>query len=98
MIVALITIAVILILYGAVSKPLDARGITSAMIFTAAGLAVGTSALKLVNIHARERSPRSGSASSPSSSCCSATRRVSTSRACADIWAGPAGFCSSACR
>jgi sodium/hydrogen antiporter len=51
MIVALITIAVILILYGAVSKPLDARGITSAMIFTAAGLAVGTSALKLVNIH-----------------------------------------------
>ena len=51
MFVALITIAVILILYGAFSKPLDARGITSAMIFTAAGLIVGTSALKLVNIH-----------------------------------------------
>jgi NhaP-type Na+/H+ or K+/H+ antiporter len=51
MFVALITIAVILILYGAVSKRLDARGITSAMIFTAAGLCVGTSALKLVNIH-----------------------------------------------
>jgi sodium/hydrogen antiporter len=51
MIVALITVAVILILYGAISKPLDARGVTSAMIFTAAGLAVGTSALKLVNIH-----------------------------------------------
>jgi hypothetical protein len=51
MIVALITIAVILILYGVVSRPLDARGITSAMIFTAAGLAVGTSALNLVNIH-----------------------------------------------
>lgn len=51
MYVALITIAVILILYGAVSKPLDARGVTSAMIFTAAGLCVGTSALKLVNIH-----------------------------------------------
>ena len=51
MFVALITIAVILILYGAVSKPLDARGITSAMIFTTAGLCVGTSALKLVNIH-----------------------------------------------
>jgi NhaP-type Na+/H+ or K+/H+ antiporter len=49
--IALITIAVILILYGAVSRPLDARGITSAMIFTAAGLCVGTSALKLVNIH-----------------------------------------------
>jgi len=56
---ALITIAVILILYGAVSKPLDARGITSAMIFTAAGVAVGKSALQFVNInvesHAAER-------------------------------------------
>ncbi len=51
MIGALITIAVILILYGAVSKPLDARGITSAMIFTAAGFLVGTSVLKLVNVH-----------------------------------------------
>jgi NhaP-type Na+/H+ or K+/H+ antiporter len=50
MFVSLITIAVILIVYGAVSKPLDARGVTSAMIFTAAGLCVGTSALKLVNI------------------------------------------------
>ena len=38
MFAALITIAVILIVYGAVSKPLDARGVTSAMIFTAAGL------------------------------------------------------------
>ena len=55
MLVALITIAVILILYGAVSKPLDARGVTSAMIFTAAGLCVGTSALKLVNIHLEPR-------------------------------------------
>jgi len=55
MFVALITIAVILILYGAVSKPLDARGITSAMIFTTAGLCVGTSALKLVNIHLESR-------------------------------------------
>ncbi len=35
MIVALITIAVILIVYGAVARPLDARGVTSAMIFTA---------------------------------------------------------------
>jgi sodium/hydrogen antiporter len=48
---ALITIAVILVVYGAVSKPLDARGVTSAMIFTAAGLCVGTSALRLINIH-----------------------------------------------
>jgi NhaP-type Na+/H+ or K+/H+ antiporter len=38
--VALITIAVILILYGVVSRPLDARGITSAMILTAVGLLV----------------------------------------------------------
>ena len=51
MYIALITIAVILVLYAAVSKPLDARGVTSAMIFTAAGLCVGTSALKLVNVH-----------------------------------------------
>ena len=51
MVIALITIAVILILYGAVSKPLDSRGITSAMVFTAAGLCVGTSALNWVNIH-----------------------------------------------
>ncbi|WP_236795600.1 sodium:proton antiporter [Amycolatopsis sp. GM8] len=51
MIVALITIAVILVLYGVVSKPLGARGITSAMVFTAAGLAAGTAALDLVNIH-----------------------------------------------
>jgi len=51
MIVSVITIVVILILYSAVSKPLDARGVTSAMIFTPVGLAVGTSALDLVNIH-----------------------------------------------
>ncbi len=50
MIVALITIAVILIVYGAFSKPLDRRGITSAMVFTAAGLAVGTAGLGLVNV------------------------------------------------
>ena len=90
MFVALITIAVILILYGAVSKPLDARGITSAMIFTAAGLCVGTSALKLVNIHLE---------SLTAERFCelalvfllSATRRGSTWRACAGIWAGPRG-------
>jgi hypothetical protein len=41
MIVVLITIALILIFQGVVSRPLDAQGITSAMIFTAAGLAVG---------------------------------------------------------
>ena len=50
MILALVTIAVILIVYGAVSKPLDTRGITSAMVFTAAGIAVGTAGLGLVNV------------------------------------------------
>ncbi len=55
MFVALITITVVLILYGVVSRPLDARGVTSAMIFTAAGLIVGTSALNLVNIHVESR-------------------------------------------
>ena len=49
MTVTLITIAVILLAYGAVSGPLDRRGITSAMVFTAAGLVVGTSGLGLVN-------------------------------------------------
>ena len=50
MIVALITTAVILIVYGALSNPLGSRGITSAMLFTAAGLAVGTAGLGLVNV------------------------------------------------
>ena len=50
MTVALLTIAVILVAYGALSKPLDRRGITSAMVFTAAGLAVGTAALGLIDI------------------------------------------------
>ena len=48
--VALITIAAIIVAYGAVSKPLDRRGITSAMVFTAAGLAVGTAGLGLIDI------------------------------------------------
>ena len=48
--IALITIAAILIVYGAVSKPLDARGVTSAMVFTAAGVIVGTSLLDLVSV------------------------------------------------
>jgi Sodium/hydrogen exchanger family len=55
MIVAPITIAVIFILHGAVSKPLGVRGIKSAMISTAVGVAVGTSALKLVNIHVESK-------------------------------------------
>lgn len=50
MTVALITIAVILVAYAAVSRPLDRRGVTSAMVFTAAGLAVGTAGLGLVDV------------------------------------------------
>ena len=51
MTVALITAAAILIVYGAVSKPLDGWGVTSAMVFTAAGLAVGTSGLGLIDLN-----------------------------------------------
>ena len=47
---ALGTIAVILILWSAFSKPLDRRGITSAMLFMLAGLAVGVSVLGLLDI------------------------------------------------
>ena len=48
--IALLTVAVILLLYGAVSRPLDGRGVTSAMVFTLAGVAVGTSGLGLVDV------------------------------------------------
>ena len=92
MTVALITIAVILVAYGAVSKPLDRRGVTSAMVFTAAGLAVGTAGLGLVDVKLETSSPN-GSPSSPSSSCCSATRRGSIWAACAATWAGRAASC-----
>jgi NhaP-type Na+/H+ or K+/H+ antiporter len=47
--VALATIAVIMIVWVAFSQPLDRRGITSAMVFTAAGFVVGASALGLVS-------------------------------------------------
>jgi sodium/hydrogen antiporter len=50
MTVALLTIALILVAYAAVSKPLDQRGVTSAMVFTVAGIAVGTAGLGLVNV------------------------------------------------
>jgi len=49
-VLALIAIALILIGYSAVSAPLDRRGITSAMVFTAAGILVGTSGLRIVEI------------------------------------------------
>jgi len=46
----LLTISAILILYSTLSKPLDRRGVTSAMAFTAVGLAVGGSALGLLDV------------------------------------------------
>jgi NhaP-type Na+/H+ or K+/H+ antiporter len=49
-VIGLLTIAAILVLYGVVSKPLDARGVTSAMVFTAAGFLVGTSLMDLVDV------------------------------------------------
>ena len=50
MIIALITIAVIIIVYGSVSGLLDKRGVTSAMVFTVAGLVVGTAGLDILNV------------------------------------------------
>ena len=48
--IALVTIAAILVFYGAVSKPLDVRGVTAAMFFMLAGLLVGPSILDLVDV------------------------------------------------
>lgn len=48
--IALVTIAAILVVYGAVSKPLDARGVTSALFFMVVGLLVGPSVLNLVDV------------------------------------------------
>jgi sodium/hydrogen antiporter len=47
---ALGTVAVILILWSALSRPLDRRGVTSAMVFMLTGLAVGVSALGLFDV------------------------------------------------
>ena len=48
--VALATIVTIIVLWGAVSRPLDRRGVTSAMVFTVAGFVVGTSVLGLLDV------------------------------------------------
>ena len=50
MIIGLITVALIIVIYGALSGLLDKRGVTSAMVFVMAGLVVGTAGLNLVNI------------------------------------------------
>ncbi|HEX5642620.1 MAG TPA: cation:proton antiporter [Thermoleophilia bacterium] len=47
---ALTTIVAIIILWGVVSRPLDRRGITSAMVFVGAGFLVGTSVLGLLDV------------------------------------------------
>jgi len=48
--VALATIAVIIVVWGAFSRPLDRRGVTSAMVFTGAGFLVGAWALGLLDV------------------------------------------------
>ena len=48
--VAATTIMVIVIVWSVFSGPLDRRGITSAMVFTVAGLAVGASALGWLDV------------------------------------------------
>jgi len=48
--VAMATVVAIIIVWSAFSGPLDRRGITSAMVFMVAGLAVGASALGLLDV------------------------------------------------
>jgi len=48
--VALATIMVIIIVWGAVSRPLDRRGVTSAIVFVGAGFVIGTSALGWLDV------------------------------------------------
>jgi len=47
---SLLTIGLILIVYGSISAPLDRRGITSAMVFVAVGFLVGASGLGLIEV------------------------------------------------
>jgi NhaP-type Na+/H+ or K+/H+ antiporter len=47
---ALACVAVIIVLWGMVSRPLDRRGVTSALVFTVAGFIVGTSALGWLDV------------------------------------------------
>ena len=48
--VALATITVIIIVWGAFSAPLDRRGVTSAIVFVGAGFVIGTSALGWLDV------------------------------------------------
>ena len=48
--VGLATIMVIILVWGAVSRPLDRRGVTSAIVFVCAGFVVGSSALGWLDV------------------------------------------------
>ena len=48
--IAVLTIGVVLIVYGAVSGPLDRRGVTSAMAFVIAGLLTGAAGLGWLDV------------------------------------------------
>jgi NhaP-type Na+/H+ or K+/H+ antiporter len=49
-VIDLLTVAIIVLAYGFVSKPLAARGITSAMALSACGLVAGTAVLGLIDV------------------------------------------------
>jgi len=48
--VALATILVIIVLWGVVSRPLDRRGVTSAIVFVVAGFVAGTTMVGLLDV------------------------------------------------
>jgi NhaP-type Na+/H+ or K+/H+ antiporter len=48
--IGLATIMVIIIVWGAVSRPLDRHGVTSAIVFVGAGFVIGTSALGWLDV------------------------------------------------
>ena len=93
---ALATIVAIIILWGVFSRPLDRRGITSAMVFVGAGLLVGSSVLGCSTCPWRAPPPNS----SPrwrSRSSCSATPPGSTCGRCVTSSRGRRACSSSAC-
>ncbi len=75
--ISLIVIAAILIAYATFSRPLDERGVTSALVLMIAGLLVGTSVLGWLDVPLDvplTGTRRSSSPSWRSPSCSSATR------------------------
>ena len=53
--VTLAIIAVVILAWSAVSRPLDRRGITSALVFTAARFVAGAYVLGFIDVSTRER-------------------------------------------